>query len=98
MAVDRDEVLHIARLARLRLTDDEVETFGAQLSDILDYVDQLNEELASYETIKRFSLLPRDLSEDGGELTPSLKVKRKAVEKKYMEVLDGMYQGTVESM
>ncbi len=43
MAVDRTEVLHIAKLARLRLTDAEVQTFGAQLSDILDYVDELNE-------------------------------------------------------
>lgn len=43
MAVDRDEVLHIAKLARLRLTDAEVDTFGAQLSEILEYVEQLNE-------------------------------------------------------
>ena len=43
MAVDRQEVLHIARLARLRLSEAEVELFGAQLSEILDYVDQLNE-------------------------------------------------------
>lgn len=43
MAVNRDEVLHIARLARLRLSEAEVETFGAQLSSILDYVEQLNE-------------------------------------------------------
>lgn len=43
MAVDREEVLHIAKLARLRLTDAEVEAFGAQLSNILDYVDQLDE-------------------------------------------------------
>lgn len=43
MAVDRDEVLHIARLARLRLTEAEVTTFQQQLSDILEYVAQLDE-------------------------------------------------------
>lgn len=43
MAVDRDEVLHIARLSRLRLADDEVETYRSQLSAILDYVDKLGE-------------------------------------------------------
>ena len=43
MSVDREETLHIAKLARLRLSDHEVETFGAQLSEILDYVQQLNE-------------------------------------------------------
>ena len=43
MAVTRDEVLHIATLARLRLTDAEAETYEGQLSEILNYVDKLNE-------------------------------------------------------
>jgi long-chain acyl-CoA synthetase len=59
------------------------------------YIDQVNKELAKYETIKKFEILPRDLSIEEGELTPSLKVKRKAVEKKYMELLDGMYKGAL---
>ncbi|KAB2902190.1 MAG: long-chain fatty acid--CoA ligase [Kofleriaceae bacterium] len=59
------------------------------------YIDQVNAELAKYETIKKFSILPRDLTVEEGELTPSLKVKRKAVEKKYIELLDGMYKGAL---
>lgn len=43
MAVDRDEVLNISKLARLRLSDDEVETYREQLSEILDYVEKLAE-------------------------------------------------------
>ena len=43
MSVDREDVLHIARLARLHLEDDEVETYRAQLSDILGYVEKLGE-------------------------------------------------------
>lgn len=57
------------------------------------FVEQVNHELARYETIKKFAILPRDLTVEAGELTPSLKVKRKAVEKKYMAVLDQFYQG-----
>ena len=57
------------------------------------YVDQVNATLARYETIKKFAVLPQDLSIEAGELTPSLKVKRKAVEKKYAATLDGMYDG-----
>jgi long-chain acyl-CoA synthetase len=57
------------------------------------YVDQLNARLASYETIKKFAFLPVDLSVDTGELTASLKVKRKAVEQKYMHLLDAFYAG-----
>jgi long-chain acyl-CoA synthetase len=53
--------------------------------------DQLNEELPSYATIKKIAILPGELTTEGGELTPSLKVKRRAIEKKYRELLDGMY-------
>lgn len=41
MKIDRDVVLHIAKLARLELTDGEVELFSKQLGDILQYIDQL---------------------------------------------------------
>jgi long-chain acyl-CoA synthetase len=55
------------------------------------YVDQLNSGLASYEQVKKFAILPADLTLEAGELTPSLKVKRKVVESKYKAVLDGFY-------
>ena len=41
--LDRDQVLHVARLARLRLTDDEVERFGGELSKITDWIDKIGE-------------------------------------------------------
>jgi aspartyl-tRNA(Asn)/glutamyl-tRNA(Gln) amidotransferase subunit C len=41
--IDREQVLHVARLARLRLTDDEVERMAGELSKILDYVETMNE-------------------------------------------------------
>lgn len=65
---------------------------------VQEYIDQLNEGLASYETIKKFALLPRDLTVEDGELTPSLKVKRKTVETKNADVLDRMYKGAVEAV
>ena len=43
MAITRDEVLHVARLARLELTEDELERFGAQLSAILEAVGKVGE-------------------------------------------------------
>lgn len=54
-------------------------------------IDELNARLERWETIKKFEILPADLSIEGGDITPSLKVKRKAVEKRYMAVLDSMY-------
>jgi aspartyl-tRNA(Asn)/glutamyl-tRNA(Gln) amidotransferase subunit C len=43
MALKNQEIKHIANLARLELTEEELEKYGGQLSDILDYIDQLKE-------------------------------------------------------
>ena len=51
----------------------------------------VNRELANFETIKKFRILDRDLSEEEGELTPTLKVKRKEVIRRHKELLDSMY-------
>ncbi len=54
-------------------------------------VDELNKTLPSYETVKRFVVLPGDFSIESGELTPSLKIKRKVITTRYMKELDSMY-------
>jgi long-chain acyl-CoA synthetase len=54
-------------------------------------VDALNAKQASYSTIKRFEILPKDFTQDAGELTPTLKVKRKLVSQKYQKLLDSFY-------
>jgi long-chain acyl-CoA synthetase len=55
------------------------------------YVARANQQLERWETIKKFEILPVEFSVDEGEVTPSLKIRRKAVEKKYADVLNGMY-------
>jgi long-chain acyl-CoA synthetase len=54
-------------------------------------VDQVNEALANYETIKRFLLVPEEWSLDTGELTPSLKLKRRVILEKYAPEIAGFY-------
>jgi long-chain acyl-CoA synthetase len=54
-------------------------------------IDQLNAQLNKWETIKKFAVLPRDLTEEDGELTASLKVRRKNVEENFADVLESMY-------
>jgi long-chain acyl-CoA synthetase len=54
-------------------------------------IDVLNKDLGSWETVKQFALLPADFAVETGELTPSMKVKRKIVEQKYKATLDGFY-------
>ena len=55
------------------------------------YIVQLNERLNKWETIKRWSILDTDLSIEGGELTPSMKVKRGLVEAEQSDVIEAMY-------
>ncbi|MDH3812858.1 MAG: long-chain fatty acid--CoA ligase [Acidobacteriota bacterium] len=56
-------------------------------------VENTNENLASYEQIKKHSVLPLMLSIEDGTLTPTLKVKRRVVEKKYLDLIEGLYEG-----
>ncbi|MDF8263312.1 AMP-dependent synthetase/ligase [Luteipulveratus flavus] len=55
------------------------------------HIDELNTKLNRWEQIKRFIILPRDLTIEDGEITPSLKLKRKVVTGKYRTELDGLY-------
>ena len=54
---------------------------------------KINEPLSNYERIKKFKLIPRELTVDGGEITPTMKLKRKEILKKYKDEIDGLYQG-----
>jgi long-chain acyl-CoA synthetase len=55
-------------------------------------VDSCQESLGRVEKIKKFTILPKEFSQDEGEITPTMKVKRKVVEKKYSDIIDTMYQ------
>ena len=69
----------------------EVATSPQARELISGYVDELNGKLERWETIKKFEILDHDLSVEDGEMTPSMKVRRKAVEKQYRETLDTFY-------
>ena len=57
-----------------------------------DIVKEKSRHLASFETIKKFEILPEDFSQEAGEITPTLKVKRRFVSEKYGDLLEKMYQ------
>ncbi len=69
----------------------EIVTSEAAQEMVQRYVDQLNLRLNRWEQIKRFILLDRDLSVEEGEITPSMKVKRKVVEEHHKDELDALY-------
>ncbi len=60
---------------------------------IAEQVERANRRYAPVEQVKRFAILPHDLTQETGELTPTLKVKRNVVAEKYADVLDALYAG-----
>ncbi|KAA1423662.1 long-chain fatty acid--CoA ligase [Mumia zhuanghuii] len=71
----------------------EIVTSPEMQKAIAGYVDELNSKLNRWETVKKWKVLDRDLSVEEGEITPSLKLKRKFVEGKYAAILDEFYAG-----
>lgn len=65
-----------------------------EVVDLIDgEVNQVNAKFARVEQIKQFRLIDQQLTAEDDELTPTMKLKRKFVEKKYAELIDTMYQG-----
>ena len=73
--INRDQVLHVARLARLRLSEEEVERMTRELSGVLDHVDRISAlELADVDPTSHVVALRNVLRED--EVAPSLSAER----------------------
>jgi aspartyl-tRNA(Asn)/glutamyl-tRNA(Gln) amidotransferase subunit C len=74
--LSRDQVLHVARLARLELTDEEIERFGDELSNVLDYIETIEQlgDLADIEPTSHVVEVENVLRAD--EPRPSLPVEQ----------------------
>ncbi len=65
---------------------------NAQIIDLIErQIDAATQNLARYEKVKKVALLEKELTVEGGELTPTLKIKRRVVEEKFKDVIDGIY-------
>ena len=60
-------------------------------SELQSEVDRLNEQFSNPEQLKKFVVLPRDLTIDNGELTPTLKIRRKQINENWSEIIESMY-------
>ncbi|HUR73289.1 MAG TPA: long-chain fatty acid--CoA ligase, partial [Sporichthya sp.] len=65
-------------------------------AEVRKAIDEVNASLPSYSTIKDFAILPVEFAVETGELTASMKLRRKHVEKQFAHVLDGFYAGALE--
>ena len=92
VTVDLDEVERFARAHALEVADRETLVQHPKVVELIDCeVQVVNKQLASYESIKYFRILDRDFAQETGELTPSLKVKRKVVTERFRNLIDEMY-------
>jgi long-chain acyl-CoA synthetase len=70
---------------------DELPESDAMRAEVQKAVDEVNSHVGPVEQIKRFRILPHDFSQETGEMTPSLKVKRNVVNEKYADVVEQVY-------
>jgi long-chain acyl-CoA synthetase len=73
------------------LSVEELPGSTAMREELQKTVDAVNAQVGRVEQIKRFTILPHDLSQETGELTPTLKVKRNVVHEKYAADVDALY-------
>lgn len=62
--------------------------------EVQSAIETFNRQLPSYETIKKFKILEHDFSQESGEMTPSLKIKRKVVNQRYQKIFDAFYEAS----
>ena len=59
-------------------------------------VNELNKEFSNPEQIKKFKILPRDFTIDDGELTPTLKIRRKQINENWSTSIESMYNSEID--
>jgi long-chain acyl-CoA synthetase len=92
ITLDLDELERYARAAQIEVGERSTLVQHPKIVELIDCeVQTVNRHLASYESIKYFRILDRDFSQESGELTPSLKVKRKVVTERFRNLIDEMY-------
>lgn len=88
-----DALLDFAKANNLTaLEPQKIVSHQSLLEQIQQEINALNRRVASVEQIKKFALLPHDFSVETGELTPTMKVKRKVVNTKYKNEIEALYQ------
>jgi len=95
VVIDEETVVKFAQDHKVQYTTYASLTESRPISElILAEVRKVNQSLARVEQIKRFCILPKKLLEEDGEVTPTMKVKRRAINHQFAATIEGMYHGT----
>jgi long-chain acyl-CoA synthetase len=91
VTLDPEEVVAFAKEHGLPEDPEQLASNQHVFSAVQAHVDEINEKFARVEQIKKIKILPYDLTQEGGELTPTLKVKRAVVAEKHAAEIEGLY-------
>jgi long-chain acyl-CoA synthetase len=92
--IDEDNVTKYAQDNRIPFTTFADLTANPEINKLIEHeVTAVNKTLSQVESIKKFALLPRRFYEEDGDVTPTKKVKRRFVEKRYADLIESLYRG-----
>ncbi|MFA9239135.1 MAG: long-chain fatty acid--CoA ligase [Candidatus Paceibacteria bacterium] len=88
--VDKEKY-NVAKKSNNNLNIEEYYNRSDIIKNISNYIENINKDLNQWEKIVNFKIITNDISIEGGELTPSMKVCRNVIEKKYEHIINSMY-------
>ncbi len=91
LTLDREETAAWARRRGLDVADDDLHRHPDVRALVQGVVDDVNRDRARFEQIKRFAILPRDFTLEAGEMTPTLKLRRRICEERFADVIEELY-------
>lgn len=93
IVLDEENVVQYAQDHKIPFTTYESLTQSPEIVELIDReVKSVNNKLANVEKIKKFTIVPKKLYEEDGEVTPTMKVKRKYINEKFADLIKAMYK------
>jgi long-chain acyl-CoA synthetase len=93
IVLDEENVVQYAQDHKIHFTTYESLTKSPEVIELIDSeVNRINQALAHVETIKKFTIVPKKLYEEDGEVTPTMKVKRKFINEHFRDLIEAMYR------
>lgn len=94
IVIDEENVIQYAQDHKIPFTTYESLTKAPEIVELIDgELEKVNKTLSHVETVKKFTIVPKKLYEEDGEVTPTMKVKRKHVNAKFSDLIKEMYRG-----
>ncbi|MDI6762361.1 MAG: long-chain fatty acid--CoA ligase [Thermodesulfobacteriota bacterium] len=94
IAIDEENVIKYAQDHKIQFGTYGSLTQAPEIKQLIQTeVDRVNKSLAQVEQVKKFAIIPKKLYEEDGEVTPTMKVKRKSINEAYKDIIEKMYKG-----